>query len=296
MKRTHFIDFHSHFWSRVLREAAIEFRADQVSIITSGVAFRATLAIFPAVAVLIWIGSQFIGSSEIQSAIQAMSAGLPDSARSMLSQAMDSPLANNPGQQGSTTIFGSAAPLFGLLFAMWSANSGVKALFVALNTIFDQTERRGFFRLTLITLAFTASALILSLFILALIVIGPDILSFTGISTSWLTAWRFMRWILLMVFITSALGILYRYAPNHEGVRWPFLTIGGLSAALVLTAGSAAFSWFIRSFATLSVTYGSLSTVIAFMIWLWLSFIVVLAGAELDAAIDRNGKGAAKKA
>ena len=281
-------------WPRRLRWAAQEFRADQVSIIASGVAFRATLAIFPGVAVLVWIGSRFIGFHDVQSALQSVSEALPASSRAIISQAVNSQLAGNPGAQGANTFLGPAASLLGLLFAIWSTNSGVEALFVALNAIFDRTERRGFLRLTLITLAFTAGAFVLAALVIGLILIGPYLLSLAGKPQDWLAVWRVLRWLVLFAVSAVALGLLYRYAPNRdEGERWPFVTVGGVAAALVVTGLSAAFSWFVATFAGLPFTYGSLSSVIAFMLWLWLSFIVVLAGAELDAAVERdNGKAA----
>lgn len=287
----------TRLWRRRIGWAAHEFQADQVSIIASGVAFRATLAIFPGVAVLVWIGSRFIGFSEVHSALQSVSDALPASTRLIISQAMNSQLAGNPGAQAANTFLGPAASALGLLFALWSANSGVEAMFVALNGIFDRTERRGFLRLMLITLAFTVGALVLAAVAVGLIIIGPRLLSLAGMSADWLRIWRFLRWLVLFAVSAGALGILYRYAPNRgEGERWPFMTIGAVAAALVLTGGSAAFSWFVETFAGLPLTYGSLSTIIAFMLWLWLSCIVVLAGAELDAAVEREtGKCAAER-
>ena len=269
-------------WRHVVSQAAAEFRADHVSIIASGVAFRATLAIFPGVAVLVWIGSRVISPDDLRSALLSIAATMPESMREIVGQATSSQLARAPGADSALGVLG---PLFALALAVWSANSGVKAMFISLNTIFDRTEARTFLHLTLLTFAFTFSAVILLLLVIALIVAGPSILSLSGISPDWLAILVYLRWPVLLAVSTFAVGLLYRYAPNRDGERWSIVTWGAIAAALALTGCSAAFSWFIGRFASLAVTYGSLSSIFAFMIWMWLSFTLVLAGAEVDAAI-----------
>jgi membrane protein len=277
-------------WGRILRRAAAESRRDKVSMVASGVAFRATLAIFPAVAVLAWVGAQLLGAAEIQSAVRSVSSSLPDSTRAIVEQAMSSKLATDPGSARAGSFLGLAAPWFGLLFAVWSANSGVSAMFVALNTIFERLEGRSFFRLTAMTMAYTVGALLIAIVVIVLTFVVPHLRLLPAIPDDWLAATRYLRWPMLYVLAAVALGVLYRYAPNREGERWPLVPIGGLGAAAALVGASAVFSWFVDRFASLAVTYGSLSTVVAFMIWLWLSFALVLAGAELDAAVERENR------
>lgn len=259
--------------------------------IASGVAFRATLPIFPGVAVLVWLGSQLLGGDEVQAALHSVSSALPDSTRLIVDRAMSSDLAPNPGSRNMGSFFGSATPYLVLLIAVWSTNNGVKGLFFALNTIFDRTERRGFLRFTAVSLAFTGGALVLAIAVTALVVVVPYLRWLSGFPDEWLAVSPYLRWPVLYVLAAAALGILSRYAPNREGERWPLVTIGSLGATLVLVAGSAGFSWFVDRFFSLSVTYGSLSTAIAFTFWLWLSFAVVLASAELDAAVEREVEG-----
>jgi membrane protein len=271
-------------WRDIALRAATQFRADQISIIASGVALRATLAIFPGIALLVWVTSRILSPDDVHSALQSFSTTLPESTRKIISRAMTRPLAAS-GDEARRWYAGAAGPVLGLLLAFWSTSSSVKALLVALNSIFQRSERRSFLRLLLITLAFTAGAILAAAFAIVLIVTGPQILILLGTSQGWLLTWRYLRWPVLFGVSAVALGILYRYAPNHNREPWPVITAGGLIAASALTVGSAAFSWFMQTFASLSITYGSLSTIIAFMIWMWLSFAVTLAGAELDAAI-----------
>jgi membrane protein len=273
-----------HSWVCVARDAAAEFRAGNGSIIASGVAFRAVLATFPGVGVLVWLGGILLGRDKVQAALQSFSSSLPDSTRAILTEAMSIRLAHDASSHNAGGLLSSTAPFFGLLLALWSANSGVKALFVALNAIFDRTESRGFVWLAAMTFAFTAAGILLTVAIMALVTALPYLDSLPGVSGTSLTWVSYLRWPFLYALLALALGALYRYAPNGRDERLPFLSVGNLGAAFVLVIGSAGFSWFVNRFASLAVTYGSLSTVVAFMLWLWLSFSVVLGGAEIEAA------------
>ena len=189
----------AHHWRRIARRAATQFRADKVTLIASGVAFRATLAIFPAIGVLVWLASQFISPDQVYSALQSATETLPDSTREIIGQAVATSRTGSAGSRDANFLLNITGPLLSLIVALWSANSGVRALFVGLNTIFDRTEGRSFTRLLLVTLAFTFGALSVSLLGIALIVVGPGLLSLTGTSEQWLTAWRYLRWPLLFV-------------------------------------------------------------------------------------------------
>ncbi|MBZ9673637.1 YihY/virulence factor BrkB family protein [Mesorhizobium sp. ES1-3] len=278
-------------WVHVVGQAATAFQTHKLSIIASGVAFRATLAVFPGIAVLVWVSSQFIGADELRAAVTTVASTMPQSTQEIIRTAMDTQLAHDPGAASSLGFLG---PFFALALAAWSASSGFKAILVALNTIFDRTESRHFLRLTVITFAFTGGALFLSLVGIALIVAGPFVLSLGGNSQGWPVLLTYFRWPILVALSTAGVGTLYRYAPNREGERAPQVTYGSFAAALALTGCSALFSRVLAHVASLSVTYGSLSTVIAFMIWLWLSTTLVLAGAELDAAL-KHGNGQKSK-
>ncbi|TPK10245.1 YihY/virulence factor BrkB family protein [Mesorhizobium sp. B2-5-7] len=274
-------------WVLVVGRAATAFRTHKLSIIASGVAFRATLAVFPGVAVLVWVSTRFIRPDELRAAVHAVASMMPQSTHDIIRTAMNSQLAHDPGAGSSSGFLG---PFFALALAAWSASSGFKAILVALNTIFDRTESRHFLRLTVIAFSFAGGALFLSLIGIALILAGPFVLSLGGTAQRWPVLLTYLRWPILVTLCIAGVGTLYRYAPNREGERAPLVTYGSFTAALALTGCSAAFSRVLAHVASLSVTYGSLSTLIAFMIWLWLSATLVLVGAELDAAL-KTGNG-----
>lgn len=270
-------------WTGILFGTYREFRADRGSVVASGVAFRVMLAIFPGMALLVWAATPLVGPQEAQAVLPKLGGILPESTRRILEQAVASSLQHGPGDGGlGAGLLGSAAPYLGLLFMVWTTNSAMTSLFDALNVIYDKQERRGFLHLTLLTLAFTAGVFVLLALTAGLIVVAPSLLS--GVAG----AVGFLRWPVLFAVLALALALLYRYGPNREREYWPLVTVGSATAALLLVLSSGLFTWCVATFASLALTYGSLSTVVAFMLWLWVSFLIVLAGAELDAAVEQE--------
>ena len=272
----------------ILRKAFAEFRADQASIVASGVAFRVALAIFPGIALLMWLSGRLLGEQEARGILHVTAGILPESTQSIVEQAVKSKLASDPASQGGASLLGAAAPYLGLAFMVWSTNGGMKALFNALNVIYDKEERRSFLRFTTITLVATLATLLAALLVTALVVVMPLARQRIGPGQAIGLAINLAKWPLLFAVLALALAILFRYGPNRERETWPLVTVGSVLGSLTLLLASALFSWFVEHFATLAVTYGSLSTVVAFMLWLWISFAFVLACAELDAAIERE--------
>ena len=189
-------------------------------------------------------------------------------------------MAKNPADRGGD-LLGSAAPLLGLGFTLWSANSGMRALFKALNLIFDVEERRGWLRFTVVTLLCTLGTLAVLVCAMTLAVLVPHVLPKEGIYATFSP----LRWPVLFGVLALALASLFRFAPSSGRETGRSSPSAAAIAALLLLLTCGLFSWFTGRFASFAVTYGSLSTVVAFLIWLWLSFVIVLCGAEIDAAI-----------
>ena len=273
-------------WRAVLRATYREYLDDQVAIIASGVAFRVALAIFPAIALLVWIGAIAFGGGSIEALKQTLAGIVPDASREIIVQAIQSSAQRNPADRnGAYGYLGAAAPIVGLMFMIYSANSGMQALFTAMNVIYDTEERRGFLRLNAITLLFTVGALAM-IAVLACVSAMPALLAAVGWAQNDGIVWSALRWPILFVAVAPALALLYRYAPHRAPESWPLVTFGSAIAAALIVLSTALFSWFIRIFANLAVTYGSLSSVVTFMLWLWSTFWIVLTCAELDSCIE----------
>jgi membrane protein len=182
----------------------------------------------------------------------------------------------------------STAFIIGFLIALWSANAGMKAMIDALNVIYGETEKRGFIKLNLLTLALTLAGLVFLLLAISAVIVLPLVFAWLGIGgwAEWAFAW--LRWPAIMIVIVFGLAVLYRFGPSRESAQWRWLSVGAVVAMMVWIAGSALFSWYLSSFADYNATYGSLGAVIGLMMWLWLTSIAILLGAEINAEIEHQ--------
>jgi membrane protein len=188
--------------------------------------------------------------------------------------------------KGSATLGFSL--VIGLATSLWSANQAIKAMFDALNVVFEEKECRSYLMFTLQTLAFTLSGLIFILLSIGAIVAVPIVLKFIGFGP-WADALlRLARWPLLLVMMTFFLACLYRFGPCRRKPKWRWPSWGGAFASLLWVIVSAGFSFYVANFGNYNATYGSLGAVIGFMTWIWISSAVVLAGAELDAEMEHQ--------
>ena len=172
--------------------------------------------------------------------------------------------------------------------ALWSANAGMKAIIDALNVTYAEKEKRGFIKLNLISLAMTGGAILALLVALGAIVVLPLVLSYMGLGGWTETLLRFLRWPLLLGLVIFGLAVLYRFGPSRESPRWEWLTVGSVFAAVAWLVGSALLSWYLANFANYDATYGSLGAAIGMMIWMWMSSIVILLGAELNSEVEHQ--------
>jgi membrane protein len=268
-------------WKDILWRTYSEIGDDRLMAIAAGVVFYSLLALFPAVTAGVSVYALFADAATISGHIASLSSVLPGGAIDIISEQITRIV-----QRGASELtFGF---VIGLGIALWSANAGIKAIFDALNVIYDETEKRGFIKLNLISLAFTLGAIALALLMVAAVAVLPIVLGYIGLGSvaEWLL--RLGRWPLMFLVTVLALAVLYRFGPSREHAQWRWLTLGSVLAAIVWLIASVAFSWYVANFGNYNATYGSLGAVIGMMMWMWLSIIVVLVGAELDAEIEHQ--------
>src|SRR6185503_14192111 len=182
----------------------------------------------------------------------------------------------------------SLAFVFGLGMALWSANAGMKAIIDALNVVYEEKEKRGFIKLNLISLAFTIAAIAALLLALGAVVIVPVALSYLGLQNVTELLFRLGRWPLLLLVVIFGLAVLYRYGPSRREPRWQWISVGSAFAAIAWLISSVLLSWYLASFADYNTTYGSLGAGIGMMMWMWISAIVILFGAQLNSEIEHQ--------
>lgn len=155
--------------------------------------------------------------------------------------------------------------------------------------------RRGFITLNAVSLLFTLVAIIFALGAIGGIIILPIVLNYVGLSHFADLLLRLVRWPAMLVIVALGLAFIYRLGPSRKAPRWRWITWGSATATILWLAASALFSFYAANFGNFNATYGSLGAVIGFMTWLWISAIVVLLGAELDAELERqSGKDPAR--
>jgi membrane protein len=178
--------------------------------------------------------------------------------------------------------------MIGLLISLWSANAAMKSLFDTLNIVYGEQEKRGFFKLNAISLGFTLAGIVFVLTALGAVVVIPIVLQYVGLSKTADLLIRIVRWPALFVAVAIALACIYRFGPSREAPRWRWISWGSAAATVLWLAASALFSWYAANFGTFDQTYGSLGAVVGFMTWLWISAIVILLGAELNAEMEHQ--------
>jgi len=268
------------WWRAVLLETYDAMGKDRLVAVAAGVVFYALLAIFPAITALVSSYGLFANASAIQENVSMLANVLPAGGISIVQEQIER-IASQP----SGLSVGFAV---GLVLALWSANAGVKALIDALNVIEGLDERRGFVRLNLLSLTMTAGVIVFLLLAVGAVVAFPLVMSTFGQKDFTATATWLIRWPLLLALMTGALTVFYRFGPSRPGAPRSWFSPGAMIAALLWLAGSAALSFYLSNFADYNATYGSLGAAIGLMMWMWLSTIAVLLGAQIDCVIERK--------
>ena len=276
-------DLRARSWWGVLKRTVREFREDNLTDWAAALTYYGILAIFPALLVLVAILG-LIGDSATDPLLDNLATVAPGPAQEIFTSAIEN-LQRSQGQAGLLLIVGIAT-------ALWSASSYVGAFIRASNTIYEVDEGRPFWKLRPIQIAITLFMIVLiSIGAVAVVVTGPlaeEVGNVIGLGSAAVTAWDIAKWPVLVLLVSLMFSVLYWAAPNVDqpGFRW--LTPGGLVAVLIWIAASAGFAFYVANFGSYNETYGALGGAIVFLVWLWISNIAVLLGAELNAELERG--------
>lgn len=254
---------------------------DRLLATAGGVVFFGLLAIFPAVTALVSAYGLFADPSTISANLQTLATMLPEGSFQIVEDQVARVVS-----KGNTAL--GATFMFGFVLAVWSANAGVKSIFDALNVAYEEREKRSFIHLNLVSLAFTVGGIAALLVMVGTVVAFPLALDHLGLAPESKLIVALARWPLLFVILLAALAVLYRFGPSRDPPRWQWLSIGAVTAAILWIAGSALLSLYLSKFANYNATYGSLGAAIGLMMWMWMSAIVIMFGAELNSEIERQ--------
>jgi membrane protein len=268
-------------WRDILWRVYENISKHRIMALGAGVTFYSLLAIFPALAALVAIYGLFSDPAAIGKDLDQLSSFVPSGALDIARDQLDRVVSSGNQALGLTFFIGLATSL-------WSANAGIKSLIDTLNIVYGEEEKRSFLRLNVISLAFTMGALIFAVGAIGTIVVLPLALNFFGLPDATDLLLRLVRWPALFFVVAFGLALLYRFGPSRNLARWSWINWGSLFATIAWLAASALFSWYAANFGSYNRTYGSLGAAVGLMTWLWISSIVVLLGAELNAEMEHQ--------
>jgi membrane protein len=272
-------------WLATLKRTAKEFKNDNLTDWAAALTYYAVLALFPALLVLV--------------ALLGLVGQYPQTTNSLLdivgklgpSSAVDTfrkPI------EGVVQSKGGAGALlgFGLLGALWSASGYIGAFFRASNIVWDIEEGRPVWKLLPLRVVVTlVGVLAVAIVLIGLVLTGPlaqavgDVI---GLGSTAVTVWNIAKWPVLLAIVITIISVLYYIAPNVKHPKFSWVTPGGIVAVLVWIVASVGFAFYAANFASYNKTYGSLGAMIVFLVWLWITNLAILFGAELNAELERS--------
>jgi len=266
-------------WKHVFQRVWTEMGTDHLSLVAAGVAFYGLLAIFPAITALMALAGLVFEASDVMTQIETVTALVPEAAAEIIIDQVAAVAGSESGGLG-------LAALLGLGLALWSASKGVGSLMEGINLAYDETETRGFLALTATRLALTVFLVVGMVAGLGATIVLPSILQLLALGPTVETVIGLARWAALLVMTMLGLAVLYRFAPSRRAAQWRWLTPGAVLATVLWVLGSAGFAFYVQNFGSYQETFGALAGVIILLMWLWISALLILLGAELNAEAE----------
>jgi membrane protein len=270
-------------WRNILRRSVRQIKHDQVTDHAAALTYFGVLAIFPGLLVLISILG-LLGDATVKKVLDNLHQLAPGGVNSFLRTVIEQ-------VQGRHTSAGIAA-IVGIVIALWSASGYVAAFMRAMNNIYGIDEGRPIWRTAPLRLGVTIALVILLVASAVMVVVtGPvasQVGNAIGIGDAAVTAWNIAKWPVLLIIVSLMFSLLYWATPNVKQPGFKWITPGGVLAVVVWLIVSGLFAVYVSFSGSYNKTYGSLATVIIFLVWLWLTNIAILLGAEFNAEAERQ--------
>lgn len=274
--------FSWHTCRTVVGGALRESVSDKISLAAAGCAYYATLALFPAISMLISVYGLVFAVQSVEQQLQILQELLPGPAFTLIDERVHQ-LVTQPSSALSIGLIVS------LLITFWSAAAGTKSVLAALNVAYDTTEQRGILMFQLIALSMTLSAVAAAVMAIAVLVFLPAAIWFVGLSSYGGGLINGLSILMLVVLVGGSIALLYRFGPSRRPPPNQHIFPGALLATALWLIASFALSFYVSHIASFGVTYGPLGAVVAVMLWFYFSAYAVLLGAELNAQLEQYG-------
>lgn len=269
-------------WLDILSRTRQQLAEDNLTVVAAGVAFYGFVAVVPALAALIGLYALIADPAQITRHVEALAQVAPHEVMPLLREQMNRITTDNQAAGVSAVT--------GLLVACYSSASAMKALITGLNIAYDERERRSFLRLNAVALLLTLCGIAGALLAIGLVAVAPAALGHLGLSGGVETAVGWLRWPVLALGFVLALAVVYRFGPSREEAQWRWVSWGAVAGAALWLLGSTLFSLYVSRFGSYDRTYGSLGAIVVFLLWLFISALAVLLGAELNSEMERQTK------
>ena len=268
-------------WRDVLSRVREGMKEDHVTLEAAGVAFYGFLAVVPALAATVGVLGLVVDGDRARRLVEDLFGGLPDDARQLLSDQLAQVSERSAGSLSLTVVVA-------ILLSLWAASGGVGHLVEAVGSVYGEDDDRGFVKRKLVAIAFTLGALAYVLVAGFLIGVLPSVLRSLDLpgGVRWLIAAA--AWPVLAALMMVGLAVLYRKGPDRDDAEWRWVTWGAVVAVVLWIGGSIAFQLYAANFASYDETYGSLAAIVVLLMWLWISALAVLVGAEVNAEIEHQ--------
>jgi membrane protein len=276
-------DLSKRTWMGTLTRTLREFKEDDLSLLAAALTYYAILALFPALLVLLSLLG-LAGSGTVDTLLQNVGSLAPSATRTVITNAVHNLQSSNKAA--------GVAFIFGLVGALWSASGYVGGFMKAANIIYEVEEGRKFWKLKPIQIFATLVVVLLSaIVVIAVVVTGPIAQkagNIVGAGSTAVTVFNIAKWPVIAFVVAQIFAFLYWISPNvkQPGYRW--LSPGGILAVVLWVIASALFAFYVANFGSYSKTYGSMAAVIIFLVWLWITNLVMLLGLEFNAEVERG--------
>ncbi len=277
-------DLDKRSWKYVARKTLREFSDDQCTDQAAGLTYYAVLAVFPALLALFSVlGLVGQGQKAVKAITDIMKPLVSKDTLETFTPILES-LARSQGA--------GIALLIGIAGALWSASGYVGAFGRAMNRIYEIDEGRPFWKLRPLMLVITLGAVLLSALVLVMLIVsGPlaeSIGNKVGLGSTAVTIWNIAKWPVIAVIVMMVVALLYYATPNVKQPKFKWLSVGAAIAIVIWVLASIAFAFYVGNFSSYNKTYGSLAGVIVTLLWLWITNLALLLGAEIDSEMERG--------
>ena len=252
---------------------------DRIGLIAAGVAFFGLLALFPAISAMIAISGLLVDPTQVVDQLNGFANVVPQEVIEIISGQAREVASTRTGGLELTAVLS-------VIIAFYSASSGVASLIKGVNVAYDESEKRGFLKLKMLTFALTLFLMLGLLFALLATLALPAIFALIDLGSTTTVLVTSAFWAAMCTMTIIGLSVFYRYGPSRSAPKWSWASFGAVAGCVLWIAASAGFAFYVSKFGSYNESFGTIGGVVVLLLWFWISAFIVLLGAEMNAEIE----------